>query len=212
MNLVKEGKLTPSLWQPGIIDGMKNHDPEIRTFVTGPRGLFVLDPEDSRDLVFVASGTGLAPFMSMIRKLKENYSSPSCHLATRRIYLIHGVSIQSHLGYGEELEELAFETKRDRSRKLLLFYFPTISRPFMDSSWTGLKGRAETLLELPSVQNAGPANLEDSLRSLLSSILQPESHAVYVSGHPGTIEKVVDTLALRGFRLNSDIKCERYYR
>jgi ferredoxin-NADP reductase len=211
INLVKEGKLTPSLWQDEVIEGLRNRDPETRAVVTGPKGLFVLDPGDTRDLVFVASGTGLAPFMSMIRKLKEDYRAAPFSFRTRRIYLIHGVSYPSHLGYREELEGLASEAMRDASRRLLLLYFPTISRPYMDSSWTGLKGRAETLLEVSGVRNTGPLNLEDSVRSMLKAVLRPETHVVYVSGHPGTVDGVVETLSRRGFRLEADIKRERYY-
>ncbi len=211
INLVREGKLTPSLWQADVIDGLRNRDPETKAAVTGPKGHFILDPGDPRDLVLIASGTGLAPFISMIRKQYEDYRASPKNFRERRIYLIHGVSYPSHLGYREELEKLASEATRGTSRKLSFLYFPTISRPFMDSTWKGLKGRAETLLDVAQPPKTGHPSLEDCIRSMLNAILRPETHVVYVCGYPGTVDNVVDKLIRRGFQLDSDIKREKYY-
>jgi NAD(P)H-flavin reductase len=211
INLVKEGKLTPSLWESEVIEGLRSEDPGTRGAITGPRGRFVMDPEDFRDYVFVASGTGLAPFISMIRKLNEDFLLSPKTFRPRRIYLIHGVSYPTHLGYRDELERLAAETMKDPKRKLALLYLPTISRPYMDSSWTGLKGRAETLLETPSVRRLGTPDLVETIKAVLSTAIQPQTHAVYVCGHPGTVDHVVNALSKRGFRLDADIKREKYY-
>ena len=210
INLVKEGELTPSLWQAEVIDGLRAGNPGTSAAVTGPKGRFVLDPRDSRDLVLIASGTGLAPFLSMIRKLREDYLAFPDDFPARRVYLIHGVSYPSHLGYRQELEQLAFETLKDAGR-LAFLYFPTISRPFMDSSWTGLKGRAETLLDFSPLRKSGPPILEDSIRGMFYTLLRPETHVVYVCGYPGTVDGVVGALRQHGFRLDADIKREKYY-
>jgi len=211
INLVKDGKMTPSLWESEVIEGLRSGNPGTRVAVTGPRGRFTMDPEDLRDLVFVASGTGLAPFMCMIRKLNESYLDSPTTFAPRRIYLIHGVSYPTHLGYREELEELAADALRDPGRKLALLYLPTISRPYMDSSWKGLTGRAETLLEIPRERKSEDPGMEETIKVLLGTIVQPATHAVYVSGHPGTIDCVVGNLTHRGFRVDSDIKREKFY-
>ncbi len=211
INLVKDGKLTPSFWESAVIKGLRSGDPGTRVAVTGPKGRFIMDPQDLRDLVFVASGTGLAPFISMIRKLNESYMDSPKAFVPRRIYLVHGVSYPLHLGYREELEGLAAETLRNPGRKLALLYLPTISRPFIDSSWTGLTGRAETLLEIPQKRRLGSQNLEETVRVLLGTIVQPATHAVYVCGHPGTVDRVVSILSSRGFRVDADIKREKYY-
>jgi NAD(P)H-flavin reductase len=121
------------------------------------------------------------------------------------------VSFPSHLGYREELERPALETLSDPGRKLSLLYFPTTGRTFMDPSWTGFKGRAETLLPSSLLRKPGPPNLEDTVRSMLKVILRPETHTVCVCGHPGTVDNVADTLSRRGFRPDADIKRERYY-
>lgn len=211
INLVKEGLLTPSLWGPEVIEGLRYHDPETRAAITGPRGRFVLEPGDPRNLVFVSSGTGLAPFISMVRKLNEDYLASPKTFHPKRVLVIHGVSYPSHLGYREELQHLAAETQKDPRRKFGIVYLPMISRPFMDSSWTGLKGRAETLFEVPPPRESGPPDLQEIVRVLLAAVLRPETHAVYICGHPGTIDNSVNALTRRGFHVESDIKREKYY-
>jgi NAD(P)H-flavin reductase len=46
---------------------------------------------------------------------------------------------------------------------------------------------------------------------MLQAILRPETHVVYVCGYPGTVDNVVRNLTRRGFRLDTDIKREKYY-
>jgi ferredoxin/flavodoxin---NADP+ reductase len=213
LNLVREGNLTPSLWDSQVIDGLSRETPGTSAAITGPRGRFMLDRNDSRDLVFIASGTGVAPFVSMIRKLNEDYLSSRKNFGPRRIYLIHGVRYPTHLAYREEFERLAAETLQDPMRKLALIYLPTISRPFMDSTWKGLTGRAETIFELPSAdKTTGFRDLNETIRSVLRTVVRPETHVVYVCGHPGTIDNIVNLFSLRGFRIDTDIKHERFYR
>jgi NAD(P)H-flavin reductase len=212
LNFVKEGKLTPSLWEGSVIEGLLSGAPGTRAEISGPRGIFVLDPADTRDLLWIASGTGIAPFISMIRKLNEDYLSSSKNFPARKIYLIHGVSYPTHLAYREELEKLSVESLKDPLRKLAFFYLPTISRPFLDSTWTGLMGRAEAILEKPVRENLERAGLKGNIQLEIGAIIRPRTHAVYVSGHPGTIDNVVKTLSPKGFRIDVDIKHERFYR
>jgi len=211
INLVSQGKLTPSLWQAEVIEGLLSGNPATRAAISGPRGRFVIDPADERDLVFVASGTGLAPFISMLRKMNEDLSAAPRAVRRRRVYLIHGVSYPKHLGYREELESCAAAGLRDRRRKLALVYLPTISRPYIDSTWTGLKGRAETLLELPPMRKPGNPGVEDIIKGILGAIVQPKTHSVFVCGHPGTVDNVIRNLTRRGFRLDTDLHHEKYY-
>jgi ferredoxin/flavodoxin---NADP+ reductase len=212
INLVKEGKLTPSLWQSDAIEGLMSHDARTKASISGPSGQFVLDSGDTRDLVFIASGTGLAPFVSMIRSLNEDFMASPKAFRPRKIYLIHGVSFPSHLGYHKEMEQLAAESVCDPKRKLSLIYLPTISRPFIDSSWAGLKGRAESLFDFSAIPRSGSLNLEDNIRSMFGSILRPETHVIYVCGHAGTVDTIVSNFSHRGFRIDRDVKRERFYR
>ncbi len=211
VNLVREGKLTSSLWQSDVIEGLRRREKGTKAAVTGPKGRFILDVKDPRDMVFVASGTGLAPFVSMIRNLNENFLAAPQFFHPRKIFLIHGVSYPGHLGYREEMEKLAAESVQDPKRKLALIYFPTISRPFIDSSWAGLTGRAENIFNFPAIPKSGPLNLEDSVRSMVGAILRPETHVVYVCGYPGTVDNIIKVLSHRGFRTDADVQCEKYY-
>ena len=211
INMVEEGKLTPSLWDPEVLRGLQNYHYETEVEFTGPHGRFVLDPNDGRDLVFLASGTGLAPFMSMIRKLNRDFQRDPDAFHPRRIYVVHGVAFSSHLGYREELEQLALETLRDPARKLALVYLPTVSRAHLEPSWTGLKGRAELLLEPEVGPVVTPLSLQNSLKSTLQTMLKPETHAVYVCGRPGTVDIVMQSLSAKGFKPDRDLKREKYY-
>ena len=211
INLVAEGKLTPWLWNPEVLQGLQNGDPETTLSITGPKGNFVLDPADQRDLVFVASGTGLAPFMSMVRKLNEDYLNAAETSGTRRIYLVHGVSYSDNFGYRQELEQLAAECLNNPARKLGLVYLPTISRPQMDPTWHGLKGRAESLFEDLAPRNSKPLDLDDTVKAMMRALLRPETHAVYICGHPGTIDNTARILSSRGFAQPKDLKFEKYY-
>src|SRR3990172_1103576 len=80
---------------------------------------------DDRTHLFVATGCGLAPFMSMLRTLDDDR-------APRRVVVVHGVSYADELGYRSELERWAEDP--DWS----LRYVPTISRPGdpRNAGWT----------------------------------------------------------------------------
>lgn len=116
LNLVQEGLLSPKLFemQPG-------ETIEIRP----PLGMFVLK-NPPRDSVFIATGTGIAPFRSILQaQLNES---------SQAFTLVFGVRHESHLMYREEFEEMA--------RKFPHFRFlPTLSRP--PESWTGRSGHVQ---------------------------------------------------------------------
>ncbi|MEJ2719933.1 MAG: hypothetical protein P8181_02160 [bacterium] len=82
-------------------------------------GTFVLSkaPPDA-NIVLVATGSGIAPYVSMLRTILQPGNR-------RRIALLHGVRRSSDLGYMDEL--------RAKERELPNFtYIPTISRPGHD--------------------------------------------------------------------------------
>jgi hypothetical protein len=54
-------------------------------------------------------------------------------------------------------------------------------------------------------------SLEKTIKVMLGVMVHPETHAVYVCGHPGTVDSVVSTLSHRGFHVDRDIKREKYY-
>jgi ferredoxin-NADP reductase len=67
----------------------------------GPDGAFVLPPAIERDLVFICTGTGVAPFRSMLFDLK-NSGRPH-----RKLHLIFGTRTAESILYRDEFEALA---------------------------------------------------------------------------------------------------------
>ena len=98
--------------------------------VRGPHGIFVMPTGLEHDLFLICTGTGIAPFRSMMQYLKHH---PSAH---KNIHLIFGCRTQADLLYADELRELA-ET-------LPHFHFhPTLSR----EDWDGRKGYVHAIYE-----------------------------------------------------------------
>jgi len=116
-NLVQEGHLSPFLFSlsPGDEIDFK-----------GPYGAFILRRPAS-DSIFVATGTGIAPFRSML--LSHLDAHPD-----RRFTLIFGVRHERGLLYHDELSALA-EAHANFS------YQPTLTRP--SDHWTGGTGRVQ---------------------------------------------------------------------
>lgn len=151
-----------------------------------PKGHFTVPhtlPEDNKQRLklCVAAGTGLAPFVSMLRSSVQ--ANPQVRLDDYA--LIHGVSHPVDLAYREELEQLA-STRGLR-------YVPTVSRAHQAAGWSGRMGRAEDHLRERQL-----ADLEGSLAMARGGIT-PESVTVLVCGLRGTIYASVERLLARGF-------------
>lgn len=66
----------------------------------GPDGAFVLPEKGEKDLVLICTGTGVAPFRSMIREIRQR------GLPHRRIHLIFGARTEADILYRDEFEAL----------------------------------------------------------------------------------------------------------
>lgn len=112
--------------------------PGDQTMFRGPAGSFVVR-DSPRDLLFVATGTGIAPIRSMLLALAEAGSS-------RRVTLFWGVRSERDLYYQDELADLASRLPHFR-------YTTTLSRP--GPGWEGTSGRVTPLVdrEIASVEN-----------------------------------------------------------
>jgi ferredoxin--NADP+ reductase len=155
-----------------------------RMFVRAkPAGTFTLDhtvgATDQRLKVLVAAGTGLAPFVSMVRHRLLGGDRDLSSLA-----ILHGASYPADLGYSEELEA---------ARSFGLKYLPTVSRTREAPDWSGAAGRVEDFfrpdrrLELETALGLAPGGLE------------PQRAVVYICGLQGTIGTTVINLLDRGF-------------
>ncbi len=138
-------------------------------------------PDDPRLRVFVAAGTGLAPFVSIVRS-EETRGGPA---AAGRLVVLHGARHPHELGFREDLE-LVLNRVAPR-------YFPTISRGDASAEWTGDRGRVETFFDGEKLEG-----LEERL-GLAAGPLAPANALVYVCGFRGTIAETIVRLIRRGF-------------
>jgi ferredoxin/flavodoxin---NADP+ reductase len=125
---------------------------------------------DTRAALLVAAGTGLAPFVSMVRHARRNGDAARL----TRLVVLHGVSHPHELAYRDELQ--------DAAARFGLGYVPTISRPAEHAGWEGATGRVESLLDLGRFAE-----------------LRPDRAVVYVCGFRGTIAAALERLVPLGF-------------
>jgi len=92
----------------------------------GPFGDFILRPP-MRDTIFIATGTGIAPFRSMLHWL---VADPSRH-EDRQLWLLFGSRTEQDIYYHQEFLRLAEAHEN-------FHYLPTLSRGVGD--WQGLRG------------------------------------------------------------------------
>jgi NAD(P)H-flavin reductase len=92
----------------------------------GPFGSFILRPP-LHDTVLIATGTGIAPFRSMLHWL---LADPERH-QEREFWLLFGARTEQDLYYKSEFEQLAAQHSN-------FHFMPTLSRAGED--WRGLRG------------------------------------------------------------------------
>lgn len=173
VELVDHGALTPLLWTLAEGDSVCVRRKAV--------GRLLFQSELSLHL-FVATGTGIAPFVSMIR---DRLHRPDAY--NGEIVLLHGSSTSEVLHpYLDELRTTAQEP--------WLTYVPTISRPWNEPEWPGEVGR-----------------VDDLVRKYLDQMQwTPGDVAAYLCGHPDMIDHVASILQ-RGRLEDEAILREQYY-
>jgi CDP-4-dehydro-6-deoxyglucose reductase len=95
----------------------------------GPQGVFTLKDEMlNKDLIMICTGTGIAPFRSMVHHIK-NHNIPH-----KNIYLLYGTRTRKDLLYFEEFKKFELENFQ---------YIPTLSR----EQWEGRSGYVHLIYE-----------------------------------------------------------------
>jgi glycine betaine catabolism B len=98
--------------------------------IRGPQGKFTLPENIDHNLYLICTGTGIAPFRSMVHHILNN------NIPHRHIFLIFGCRKKEDILYYDELKDLA--------RKIENFhYIPTLSR----EEWEGKKGYVHAVYE-----------------------------------------------------------------
>jgi len=167
LTLITSGQLTPRLFalRPGG-----------RLFL-GPKasGMFTLDRvSPDKSVVLIATGTGLAPYLSMLRTMLMKETQ-------RRFVVLHGARYGWDLGYQAELESLA------RLRPNFT-YIPSITRPSEDRHFLGHTGRVQNLLEQGVVEKESGVTLD------------PAKVDVFLCGNPEMVKVVKEMLEAKGFK------------
>ena len=163
LELVPHGELTPQLYnvpQGGEVFLRRS-----------AKGRFLLDAASGHPNHFlVATVTGVAPYVSMVRELAARATVPY------QIAILQAASLSSEFGYYEELTALA-------RAHAWLRYVPTISRTWLDPAWKGEVGRAE-----------------DVARKHLDALgFTAADTTAYVCGNPDMIENAKGVLRRAGF-------------
>lgn len=182
--LVHSGALTPRLFALSQDD---------RVFL-GQRivGMFTLDDVPAgKDIVFVATGTGLAPYLSMLR---SRYEFDAGH----RTVVVHGSRVGYDLGYRSELEGLAARFEN-------FHYLPVIDQPERDPGWTGEVGYVNKFFE------------DGTVAENMGRKVDPENTVVFLCGNPLMVEGMLTHLDSLGFRKHSrkepgDIFVEEFWK
>jgi ferredoxin/flavodoxin---NADP+ reductase len=167
LTLITSGQLTPRLF------ALKHGS---RLFL-GPKasGVFTLDrAAPGKAVVLIATGTGLAPYISMLRTMLVSDTQ-------RRFVVLHGARYGWDLGYRGELESLT------RLRPNFT-YIPSITRPDEDPHFQGHTGRVQTLLEQGVVEKESGITLD------------PAQADVFLCGNPDMVTAVKAILEAKGFK------------
>lgn len=170
ITLVHSGGLTPRLFDLKIGDriGMGKK-------ITGMFTLSSVD--DSNNLILVGTGTGVAPYMSMIRS--------DLLRGKRKITVLHGAANSWDLGYSSELRLL--ESMFDN-----FSYIPTILMPDNEpTAWKGQTDFVQNILEKGMVEEKWGASVE------------PDNTHLFLCGNPNMIDSVVEVMGKKGFSEHS---------
>lgn len=173
---VPDGKLTSKLQHLKVGDHLFIGKKPTGTLVTD-------DVKPGKNLFLFGTGTGLAPFMSIIK-------DPEAYDKFEKIILVHGVRHVNELAYqdyiSKELPENEFFGEEVREK---LLYYPTVTREAFRNT-----GRITTLIEngkLCSDLGLPPLN--------------PETDRAMICGSPTMLADIKALLDERGFHVSPGI-------
>ncbi len=178
---VGEGALTPALFELQVGGAVTLDDK--------PQGFFTFDyVPPHQELWLLATGTGLGPFLAMLR-------AGAAFERARRVVLVHGTRGASDLANRVELEALA-AAKPEAFR-----YVPVLSR---EPEPALAQGRLTQLLT------------SGELEARAETALSAESAHVMLCGNPAMIDEVIALLGARGMkrhrqRTPGHITTEKYW-
>jgi len=149
-----------------------------------PTGTLLLhDLKPGKRLYLLSSGTGLAPFMSLIK-------DPAVYERFEKVILVHGVRYRSELAYRDFIEwELTHHEYLGEQVRSQLVYFPTVTRQRFR-----YQGRVTSLIESGRL-------FED----IGMPPLDPAHDRVMICGSPAMLADLSALLDARGFHISPHV-------
>ncbi|MFA5417184.1 MAG: ferredoxin--NADP reductase [Bacteroidales bacterium] len=166
ITLVHSGQLTPRLFDLQIGDKVWMGKKAV--------GMFTLDQiSPDRNVILIATGTGVAPYMSMLRSNALSRKG--------KIKVIHGAANSWDLGYSSELKLLS-------SMFGNFSYHPTITEPTKEpSGWDG-----DTRF-IGDIWSSGLAEQKWGFKPM------PDNTEIFLCGNPKMVDGMKELLAIDGF-------------
>ena len=104
--------------------------PGSELIIRGPQGVFTLPQSIEKDIYFICTGTGIAPFRSMLLNILNQ------NIPHKRLFLIYGCRRKNNLMYFDEMNSLQQQLEG-------FTYIPTLSR----EEWEGKSGYVHDVYE-----------------------------------------------------------------
>jgi ferredoxin--NADP+ reductase len=155
-----------------------------------PTGTLVLrDLKPGKNLYLFGTGTGLAPFLSLIQ-------DPETYERFERVVLVHGVRTRSELAYNDFIDaELPRHEFLGELAHGKLLYYPTVTRePFRN------QGRITDLIESGKL-----------FTDLCLPPLDPAVDRAMICGSPAMNREMCELLDARGFKVSPHIGAQGDY-
>jgi ferredoxin-NADP reductase len=195
------GRFTESLFR-----GMEQHSNERLAYVERIVGDFTLDKRAAgfEHALMVGTGTGLAPFVSMVKQL--HFDAQRGVRPPGRYTLLHANRTREELAYHRDLLDI------EKARTFDFVYVPSVSRPTAgDLADPQLgSGRANNLLrqvfELPPAEaSAVPlAPPRERPLAMLRERIQPSKTVVLTCGNPNVMADIAWIAGQAGMRFEKE--------
>lgn len=161
---VKSGQLTPRLFNLNVGDRLYVSKRIVGTFK-------LADTPEGNDIVMIATGTGIAPYISFLRSYITNRPE-------QKMAVVQGAAEQWDLGYSSELTFLDEGFSN-------FFYIPTLTDA--NETWTGYEMWIEDMLEDGVIQKETGIHID------------PEKTHFFLCGNPVMVENVTEILRESGY-------------
>ena len=173
---VPDGPLTSKLQNIKVGDPILVSEKSVGTLV-------IDDLNPGKNLYLFSTGTGLAPFMSIIR-------DPDTYERFEKVVLIHGVRLVSELAYEDYIKnELPNDEFLGEMVREKLIYYPTVTREAFKHT-----GRLTTAIENGQL-----------FKDIGLPPLDPANDRGMICGSPSMLKEISEMLDAKGFKVSPSL-------